>query len=182
MLFIIDKPHFQRIIAIVRDDRTKKSQGLAGPFLRLEARDDYVKLDGLMVSAKIPATVYEPGVLFLKVTLFRKLLQTFKGEKFLTIQVTGDELLMGYVRLPLESNDMLLYTNPDQAPQVHPSVTLSSSDSEPKPQYTSQPGYIPSWLRWNEPHTEVSKPEPEPRYPSWLQWNKPDTETRKGDE
>ena len=87
MLFVIDKPQFQHVIAIVRDDRRKEDQGLAGPFLRLEARDDYVKLDGLEVSAKIPATVYEPGVLFLKVTLFRRLLRTFKGEKFLTIQV-----------------------------------------------------------------------------------------------
>ena len=120
MLFVIDKPHFQRVIAIVRDDRWKKDQGFAGPFLRIEARDHYVKLDGLEVSGKIPATVYEPGVLFLKVTLFRRLLRTFKGEKCLTIQVTGDELLMGYVRLPLESNEMLLYPNPNQAPPVHP--------------------------------------------------------------
>ena len=120
MLFVIDKPHFQRVIAIVRDDRRKKDQGLAGPFLRLEARDDFLKLDGLEVSGKIPATVYEPGVLFLKATKFRRLLPTFKGEKCLTIQVTGDELLMGYVRLPLESNEMLLYPNPNQAPPVHP--------------------------------------------------------------
>ena len=120
MLFVIDKPQFQRVISIVRDDRRKKDQGLTGPFLRLEARDDYVKLDGLRVSGKVPATVYEPGVLFLKATLFRRLLPTFKGEKFLTIQVTGDALLMGCVRLPLESNEMLLYPNPDQAPPVHP--------------------------------------------------------------
>ncbi len=124
MLFVIDKPQFQRVIAIVRDDRRKKDQGLAGPFLRIEARDHYVKLDGLEVSGKIPATVYEPGVLFLKATLFRRLLRTFKGEKCLTIQVTGDELLMGYVRLPLESNEMLLYPNPNQAPPVHPGVSL----------------------------------------------------------
>ena len=124
MLFVIDKPGFQRVIAIVRDDRRKEDQGLAGPFLRLEARDDYVKLDGLEISGRIPATVYEPGVLFLKATLFRRLLQTFKGEKFLTIQVTGDELLMGYVRLPLEANEMLLYPYPGQAPPVHPAVSL----------------------------------------------------------
>jgi hypothetical protein len=124
MLFVIDKPQFQRVISIVRDDRRKKDQGLNGPFLRLEAGDDYVKLDGLEVSGKIPATVYEPGVLFLKATQFRRLLPTFKGEKFLTIQVTGDELLMGYVRMPLEANEMLLYPNPDQAPPVHPAVAL----------------------------------------------------------
>jgi hypothetical protein len=126
MLFVIDKPQLQRIIAIVRDDRRKDDQGLAGPFLRLEARDDYVKLDGLEVSGEIPATVYEPGVLFLKATQFRRQLRKFKGEKFLTIQVTGDALLMGYVRMPLESNEMLLYPNPDQAPPVHPVFAMAT--------------------------------------------------------
>lgn len=124
MLFVIDKPQLQRVIAIVRDDRRKVDQGLAGPFLRLEARDDFVKLDGLQVSGKFSATVYEPGVLFLKAALFRRLLPTFKGEKFLTIQVTGDALLMGYVRLSLESTEMLLYPNPVQAPPVHPAPPL----------------------------------------------------------
>jgi hypothetical protein len=61
MLFVIDKPQFQRVIAIVRDDRRKEDQGLDGLFLRLEARVDYVKLDGLEVSGKFPATVYEPA-------------------------------------------------------------------------------------------------------------------------
>jgi hypothetical protein len=51
---------------------------------------------------RVPATMYEPGALFLRVTIFRRLLPTFKGEKFLTIQVTSDEPLMGHVRLPLE--------------------------------------------------------------------------------
>jgi len=120
MLFVIDKPQLQRVIAIVRDDRRKEDQEPAGRFLRLEARDDFVKLDGLKVSGKIPATVYEPGVLFLKATRFRRLLPTFKGEKFLTIQVTGDAMLLGNVRLPLESNEMLLYPNPDQAPLEYP--------------------------------------------------------------
>ena len=129
MLFVVDKPRFQRVISIVRDDRRKADRGLAGPFLRLEARNDYVKLDGLEASGKIPATVYEPGVLFLKVTVFRQLLQTFKGQKFLTIQVTSDELLMGYVRLPLDSNEMLLYPNPGQAPEGHPSVTMAKPAS-----------------------------------------------------
>lgn len=124
MLFVIDKPEFQHAISIVRDDRTKRNQGQAGPFMRLEAQDDYVKLTGLAASAKIPATVYEPGVLFLKITVLRRLLQTIKGEKFVTIQVMADELLLDRVRLPLESNEMLLYPNADQAPDQHPSLSL----------------------------------------------------------
>lgn len=128
MFFVINKPKFQRTISIVRDDHTKKSQGLAGPFMRLEAKDDYLKLSGLEASAKIPATVYEPGVLFLKVTVLRRLLQTIKGEKFLSIQVLADGLLMEGVRLPLESNDMLLYADPDMAPDRHPSASFTEAE------------------------------------------------------
>ena len=128
MLFVIDKPKFQRAISIVRDDRKKRSQGLAGPFMRLEAKDDHVKIDGVEASAKIPATVYEPGVLFLKVTLLRRLLQTIKGEEFLTIQVMADGVLIGRARLPLESNEMLLYADPATAPQKHPSVSLAEAE------------------------------------------------------
>jgi len=128
MFFVIDKPRFQRVITIVRDDRTKTSQGLAGPFMRLEVKDDYLKLDGLEVSAKIPATVYEPGVLFLKATLFRRLLRSIKGQKFLTIQVMADGLLMDNIRLPFDPNDMLLYADPDQAPQQHPSMAFVEPD------------------------------------------------------
>ncbi len=153
MLFVIDKPQLQRIIAIVRDDRRKEDQGLAGPFLRLQASDNSLKLDGLEVSAKISATVYEPGVLFLKATLFRRLLQTFKGEKFLTIQVTGDGLLMGYVRLSLESNEMLLYVNPERAPQVHPGVALKKA-APVEPVQVRQPRLRQLTL-WDETDTEV---------------------------
>ena len=155
MLFVIDKPQFQRIIAIVRDDRRKEDQGLAGPFLRLEARDDCLKIEGLEVSAKIPATVYDPGVLFLKATLFRRLLRTFKGEKFLTIQVTGDELLLGYVRMPLESNEMLLYPNPDQAPPVHPGVALEKP-APAKPAQVSQL-HFRQLTFWDEADSEVGQ-------------------------
>jgi len=156
MLFVIDKPQFQWVISIVRDDRRKEDQGLAGPFLRLEARDDYVKLDGLEVSGK--TTVYEAGVLFLKVTLFRRLLRTFKGEKFLTIQVTGDELLMGYIRLPLEANEMLLYPNPEQAPEVHPVFALAKP-APGEPAQVRQPRFRQLTLR-DVTDIEVSQDDP----------------------
>ena len=140
MLFVINKPEFQRAISFARDDRKKTDWGLAGPFMRMEARDDYVKVEGLEAYAKIPATVYEPGVLFLKITLLRRLLTTITKQKYLTNQVMADELLMERIRLPLESNEMLLYPDPDQAPQVHPSfkllppvLPLPPPDSKPKP-------------------------------------------------
>ena len=134
MFFVVDKPRLQRIIAIVRDDRSKRSQWHQGPFLRLEAQDDYLKLEGLEASAKFPATVYEPGVLFLKVTSFRKLLRSITGEKFLSIQVADDELLMDQIRMPLHENEMLLYANPDQAPQHHPSYSKPDPTPEPTPE------------------------------------------------
>ena len=152
MLFVIDKPKFQRAISIVRDDRKKRSQGLAGPFMRLEAKDDHVKIDGVEASARIPATVYEPGVLFLKVTLLRRLLQTIKGEKFLTVQVMADGLHIERARLPLESNEMLLYADPTTAPQKHPSVSLAESEQKTEQQTESKD---PQLMLWDE--TEIEK-------------------------
>ena len=130
MLFVVDKPQFQRTIAIVRDDRTRATQGSASPFMRLEVQDAVLKLDGLEVSATIPATVYESGVLFLKVTALRRILQTIRGEQFVTIQVTTDELLLDNVRLPLEANEMLLYPDPMVAPQTHPTRKSLKPKSE----------------------------------------------------
>jgi hypothetical protein len=143
MLFVVEKAKLRFNISLARDDRTAKSQWSAGPYMRMEANDDYLKLDGLEVSAKFPATVYEPGVLFLKITLFRRLLAIFKDEPFLTIQVADDELLMGYIRMPLDSNEMLLYPDPSQAPQRHPS-TLFPPPPAPEPEPKKKPEY---WQR-----------------------------------
>jgi len=117
MLFVVDLPQFKRLLSIVRDDRTKKSQTLGGPFLRLEVRDNQLKLDGHTASAQVPATVYESGVLFLKVTAFRRLLGSISAEKFLTIQVTADSILMDRIRMPLGPNEMVLFDDTEQAPQ-----------------------------------------------------------------
>ncbi len=73
-------------------------------------------MSGEEASATFPATVYEPGVLFLRPTLFRRLVRTFAGEKFFTFQVTQEGLLFGDVRVPFEKSDMVYYPNPDDAP------------------------------------------------------------------
>ena len=86
MLFVIKKTEFEHVISIARDDRTKESRGRKGPYIRLEANCDYLIVEGLEAAGQIPATVYEPGVLFFKVTVFRRLLRTIRGEKFLTVQ------------------------------------------------------------------------------------------------
>jgi hypothetical protein len=159
MFFVIDKPKLQRIIAVVRDDRTPQTQGVAGPFMRMEARDDYLKLDGLEVSAKFPATVYEPGVLFLRITRFRRLLRTIAGQKTITIQVNRDGLLVDNVTMPLEAYDMLLYPNPDQAPPRHP--------DEPEPGEAG-PTLVDNVALPPEPNDTLPHPNPDqapPRHP-----------------
>lgn len=120
MFFVIDRPRLQRIISIVRDDRTSKTQGRDGPFLRMEARDGQLKLTGREVGAAFPATVYEPGVLFLRITYFRRALRALAGEKMLSIQVTPTALVMDNITMPLEANEMLLYADPDKAPEQCP--------------------------------------------------------------
>jgi hypothetical protein len=72
MLFVVNKREFEHAIRIARDDREKRTQRSRGPFIRLTANDDFVEVEGLEASARIPATVYEAGVLFLKVTVFRQ--------------------------------------------------------------------------------------------------------------
>jgi hypothetical protein len=80
------------------------------------------------LEAEIPATVYEPGVLFLRITLFRMIVDTLKDEKTLAVQVNGDGLLIDAVRMPLEGYDMLLYPNPDGAPKIHPADVMAEAE------------------------------------------------------
>ena len=129
MLFVVDKPKLQRMINMTRDDRGRGRQGDKAPYFRIEASDDgWVKLTGREMEADVSATVYEPGVLFLKVTTFRQLLKTFRGEKTMTFQVNQDGLMFGDVRMGLEAQDMLLYADPNQAPQEHPGETMSRKE------------------------------------------------------
>jgi len=122
----------------VRDDRSKNTQGFSGPFMRLDASDGSLEILGEEASAKMPATVYEPGVLFLKITVFRRLLRSITGQQFITIQITADELLLDKVRLPLHANEMLLYPKPKDAPLQHPSIRFEEkslpSEEPPPPQ------------------------------------------------
>ena len=120
MFFVVDKPRLQRIISIVREDRSRREDAEI-PFLRLKAENTELTVSGGgCVTATFPATVYEPGVLFLRTTLFRRLVRTFRGEKFLAFQVTDEGLRFGNVLMPFEGSDMVLYPNPDTAPESWP--------------------------------------------------------------
>jgi len=120
MFFVVDKPRLQRIIAVVREDRTRKRQGRGAPFLRIEAAENKLTISGGKVTATFPATVYEEGVLFLKTTAFRRLIRTFKGEKFLAFQVTEGGLRFGNVLMPFKDSGMVLFPNLAEAPKSWP--------------------------------------------------------------
>jgi len=120
MFFVVDKPKLQRMLAIIRDDRSRGSQARGGHYLRLEASGEKLIVAGPAAEAAIGATVYEVGVLFLRITRFRRILGLIVGQKMLSIQVNADGLFLGGVHMSLEANYMLLYADPAQAPEVCP--------------------------------------------------------------
>lgn len=120
MFFVVDKPRLQRMIRLVREDKQPKHQGTEPPFLRLAAQGSEVSVAGNQVSATFPATVYEEGVIFLRTTLFRQLLETFTEEAFLSLQIDKAGLHMGNVFLSFEAADIVLFPNAQQAPQQWP--------------------------------------------------------------
>jgi hypothetical protein len=91
-----------------------------------------------MVEAAFPATVYEEGVLFMRVTRFRLFLSLLTGQKTLAMQVNRDGLFADSVRLFLEANDMLLYADPAKAPQKCP----LDAPSPPTPPPPNPPPYV----------------------------------------
>jgi len=121
MHFDVDKLRLQKMITITRDDHRPMRNEEDEPYYRIEARSDSVlKLSGHKTEAEFPATVHEPGVLFLRVTLFRKMLREMKGLKKITILVNEDGLFFDNVRFPLAFGNMLFYPDPKQAPDRHP--------------------------------------------------------------
>ena len=81
MFFVVDKPRLQRMIAIVREDKRPNRKRSNTPYLRLKAVENELTVSSDTMSATFPATVYEQGVLFLRTTLFRRLVQSFKGSR-----------------------------------------------------------------------------------------------------
>jgi len=120
MLFVVDRPRLQRIISIVRDDKKPHCQWSNSPFLRIKASNNELTISGEEVAGTFPATVYEPGVLFLRTTSFRRLVRSFKDEKFMTFQVTKEGLSFGNVLLPFQGSDMVYFANPEDAPERWP--------------------------------------------------------------
>ena len=139
MLFVIDKARLSRLLALTRDDRRPQDQGANGPFLRIEAGCDSIRITGQKVEATVPATVHEPGVLFLRVTLFRRLLRAMSAPGFIAIQANQDGIMFGDTRIAPNAVDMLLYVDPATAPMIHPAerdletIEEEVATDEPKP-------------------------------------------------
>jgi hypothetical protein len=68
MFFVVDKSRLQRMIDIVREDRTEGKTGQNSPFLRLEASESELTVSSSRALETLPATVYEEGVLFIRTT------------------------------------------------------------------------------------------------------------------
>jgi hypothetical protein len=116
------------MIAIVQNERLHR--GSNAPLVRITVKDGTVTVSGEEASATFPATVYEPGVLFVPPGYFRHLMQTFVGEKFFTFQMTRDGLLIGNVRLPFVDSEMAYFADPDTAPDRWPPPEPSALESE----------------------------------------------------
>ncbi len=78
MFFVVDKTRLQRMISIVRQDRTRKEQGVNAPFLRIKSGGDGLTVESVTGAATFSATVFVSGVFFIRTTHFRRLLGTFK--------------------------------------------------------------------------------------------------------
>jgi hypothetical protein len=129
MFFVVDKPRLQRMIAIVREDKSTSQQGLDSPFLRLAAIGSELTVESSTGAATFPATVYEEGVLFIRTTRFRRILQlTQVKERFATFQVTTDGLRFCDVFFPFNGEDLVLYLNPAEAPAVWPPPPPAAED------------------------------------------------------
>jgi hypothetical protein len=129
MFFVVEKPRLQRMIGIVREDKSAPEQGLDSPFLRLAAVGSELTVAGSTAGATFPATVYEEGVLFIRTTRFRRILQlTQVKERFATFQVSTDGLRFCDVFFPFAGEDLALYLNPSEAPAVWPPPPPAAED------------------------------------------------------
>jgi hypothetical protein len=93
MLFVVDRPRLLRMIAIVRDDGPSR-RGQSAPLVRIAAKDDTATVSGEKASATFPSRSTSRR-LFLRPTLFRRLVRTFAGEKFFTFQMNSRGLAFG---------------------------------------------------------------------------------------
>ena len=129
MFFVVDKARLQRMINIVREDRTEGRQGQNAPFLRLKASENELTVSSSRASETLPATVYEEGVLFIRTTKFCRVLQiTSKKEQFVTFQFTEEGLRFCEALLPFDTESMVYFPEISKAPENWPARGQDSED------------------------------------------------------
>ncbi len=121
MFFVVDKARLQRMINIVREDRTPSNQGRNAPFLRLKATENELIVSSSTESETLPATVYEQGVLFIRTTKFCRVLKITSGkEQFVTFQFTEEGLRFCDALLPFDKENMAYFPDTSQSPDNWP--------------------------------------------------------------
>ena len=121
MFFVVDKSRLQRMIDIVREDRTEGKTGLNAPFLRLQASENELTVSSSRASETLPATVYEEGVLFIRTTKFCRVLKiTSRKEQFVTFQFTEEGLRFCDALLPFDTENMAYFSDTTQSPEHWP--------------------------------------------------------------
>ena len=117
MHIILDRRRLARVFPVVRN---RGSAAKKAPFLRLDAHQGELTISGLAVEAGIPALVEEPGVLFIRATLLRSLLDGFAGKRSLVCRVTEEAFMLGNVRLPLTPESLVYFPDRAKAPRTLP--------------------------------------------------------------
>ena len=117
MHIVLDRRRLERVLPVVRNrgPAAKKAR-----FLRLDAHQGELTISGLAAEAVIPAVVEEPGVLFIRATLLRSLLEGFAGEGTLDCRVTEDAFLLGNLRLPMNPKSLVYFPDWAKAPRILP--------------------------------------------------------------
>jgi hypothetical protein len=124
VFFVIDNLRLQQFIRLTRNDgKSRKRHEVPWRFFRIEANGNAVRLRSSSVESELPATVYEPGVLYIRVDLLARTLATMADEPTLAIQANREGLHIANVRFSLEFGEMLLYADPERAPLRHPEET-----------------------------------------------------------
>jgi len=86
----------------------------------LDAHQGELTISGLAAEAVIPAVVEEPGVLFIRATLLRSLLEGAVGERTLDCRVTEEAFMVGNLRLPMNPKSLVYFPDRAKAPRILP--------------------------------------------------------------
>jgi len=117
MHIILNRRRLARVLPVVRN---RGPAAKKAPFLRLDAHQGELTISGLAVEAGIPAVVEEPGVLFIRATLLRSLLDGFAGKRSLVCRVTEEAFMLGNVRLSLAPESLVYFPDRAKAPRTLP--------------------------------------------------------------